>query len=439
MTIPDALWTHPMACACGRTHVVPIEAVVVAEDALAQLQHFVEARGFQRILVVADVNTWAVLGEAVVEALAPSQPHMALQVFPHRQDLRPDEEAVARIRTAIATAEATVAIAVGSGVINDLVRYATDRERIPYVAVPTAPSMDGYASAVAAMQFQGVKVTFPAHAPIGIFTQPHVLAEAPAALIRSGFGDLMGKVIALADWKLAHRFYGEYFCEFSYQLMQGALQASVRQVTGLQAQEPEAVGELFAGLIISGLAMAFVGNSRPASGSEHHCSHYWDFLAYSGQRPHTAHGVQVGYATQWAMDLYRVLLTLPALRQPVMPVLDGSWEEAMAKEYGGGAPAVIAQQQEKRRWLTERTAFWAPDLGGLITALQPEWQAFDEIEQALDRLGMPHQPGAFGIPPAMLAQTLEHAHELRSRYTILDCLSGQGRRTESIQQILGVL
>jgi glycerol-1-phosphate dehydrogenase [NAD(P)+] len=398
-----------------------------------------EVRGFQRILLVADVNTFPVLGQAALGVLARGRHSVPVQVFPESHDLRPDEEAVSTIRAAIQTADVEVAVAVGSGVINDLVRYATDCEQIPYVAVPTAPSMDGYASAVAAMQFQGVKVTFPAQAPIGIFAQPHVLAEAPAAMVRSGFGDLMGKVIALADWKLAHRLYGEYFCEFSYQLMQGALQAGVRQVTGLQEQDPEAIGGLFRGLIVSGLAMAFVGNSRPASGSEHHCSHYWDFLAYSGQRAHTAHGLQVGYATQWVMDLYRVLTTLPTLRRPVMPVLDGSWEESMAKEYGAGAPAVIAQQQEKQRWLTERTAFWAPDIGGLITALQPEWQAFDEIEQALDRLGMPHQPGAFGIPPDMLAQTLEHAHELRSRYTILDFFSGQGRRTESIQQILGVL
>ena len=91
----------------------------------------------------------------------------------------------------------------GSGVITDITRYAAHLEDRDFVSVPTAASMDGYASGVAAMEFGGVKVTYPARAPLAIFADPAVLAAAPAELTRSGLGDLLGKATARIDWLAA--------------------------------------------------------------------------------------------------------------------------------------------------------------------------------------------------------------------------------------------
>ena len=102
-------------------------------------------------------------------------------------------------------------VAVGSGVITDIVRYAAELADRDFVTVPTAASMDGYASSVAALQLDGVKVTYPARAPVAIFADPRVAAAAPAELTRAGIGDLLGKATARVDWLAAHLLYGEPF------------------------------------------------------------------------------------------------------------------------------------------------------------------------------------------------------------------------------------
>src|SRR5204862_3625605 len=111
-------------------------------------------------------------------------------VFPQRTGLLADHPAVDRTRAALDGA--SLPVAVGAGVITDIVRYAAHLEQRDFLSVPTAASMDGYASSVAALQVDGVKVTYPARAPRGIFADPRVAAAAPAELTRSGVGDLLG-------------------------------------------------------------------------------------------------------------------------------------------------------------------------------------------------------------------------------------------------------
>src|SRR5690606_918333 len=132
--------------------------------------------------------------------------------FPGHPRLEPEEKAVRRIQIEIQKSSAQAGFAIGNGAINDIVRYASLADGIPYVSIPTAPSVDGYASNLAPILVEGFKVTKVAQTPEAIFASPSVMARAPWGLIQSGFGDLVGKLIALLDWKLAHALYGEYFC-----------------------------------------------------------------------------------------------------------------------------------------------------------------------------------------------------------------------------------
>ena len=100
-------------------------------------------------------------------------------------------------------------LAVGSGTITDLVRYAAANIlKIPFVSIPTGPSMDGYASTVSAMTFNGFKITKPARPPLAIYGDLAVLAKAPQRLISAGAADLLGKYTALSDWILARELEG---------------------------------------------------------------------------------------------------------------------------------------------------------------------------------------------------------------------------------------
>jgi glycerol-1-phosphate dehydrogenase [NAD(P)+] len=302
------------------------------------------------------------------------------------------------------------------------VRYAAHSAGCDFVSVPTAASMDGYASSVAALERDGVKLTLPARAPAAIFADPRIAAAAPVELTRAGIGDLLAKATARVDWLAAHLLYGEAW--------HAPEPLPELDVAALLAGDVDAVAGLLRALIASGLAMAAVGSSRPASGCEHHASHLWDLLAARGMRERSLHGLQVGYATAFAMRLQRFAfaggVALPRRPRPVAEPLD-----APARAWlGEPPPDVRAAIAEKQRTIAAVPASWPDEEGrwaALCARLAPSLQAFDVAADRLRRAGIPdREPGYLGIDAAMLRAGLRYGGRLRSRYTVVDFLEGQG-------------
>ena len=86
-----------------------------------------------------------------------------------------------------------------------------------------------------------------------------------------------------------------------------ALEECVAHAEQLRAAEPEAVAALIHGLLESGLSMTDAGHSRPASGMEHHISHYWEMKMLAEGRHAVLHGTKVGVATIASAALWRVV------------------------------------------------------------------------------------------------------------------------------------
>ncbi|MGP0103399.1 MAG: iron-containing alcohol dehydrogenase [Solirubrobacteraceae bacterium] len=224
--------------------------IVVTEGALEQLPEHVP----RPALVVMDVNTQAAAGARVARELD-------AEVLCLPAELHATEQAAAQVRARLREG----LVAVGSGTLTDIVRYAAHTADRDFVSVPTAASMDGYASSVAAMERDGVKLTLPARAPAAIFADPRIAAAAPVELTRAGIGDLLGKSTARVDWLAAHLLYGEQWRELE--------PLPQLDVVAALAGDVDAVTVLLRALIDSGLVMAAVGSSRPASGSSsRHCS-----------------------------------------------------------------------------------------------------------------------------------------------------------------------
>ena len=373
-------------------------------------------------LVVMDENTEAVAGAQVARALGADVLRLPADV--HATETAA-EQVRARLRCGL--------VAVGSGTLTDVVRYAAHRAGRDFVSVPTAASMDGYASSVAALERDGVKLTLPARAPAAIFVDPRVAAAAPVELRRAGIGDLLAKTTARVDWLAAHLLYGEQW---------RALESPPElDVDALLAGELEATTQLMHALIASGLAMAALGSSRPASGCEHHASHLWDLLAVRGARPRALHGLQVGYATGFAMRLQRFAfgggVVLPRRpRAPAEPL-----DKAARAWLGEPSADVLAAVAEKQRLIAAVSASW-PDTverwAAVRARLQPSLASFDAVADALRRAGIPDLGQNYlGIDPAMLRAGLRYGGRLRSRYTVVDFLEGQGVLDEALDYALG--
>ena len=164
-------------------------------------------------------------------------------------------------------------IAVGSGTIHDITRYCAYQLGVPFVSCPTAASVDGFCSSVSAMTWYGFKKTLTAVAPKIVVADLNVISKAPSYLAKSGFGDMVGKFVALADWKVAHIMTDEYFCNTIHDMTMDATRAVVQSADGIRKGNIDSFEKLTYGLLMSGLAMQLLGNSRCASGAEHHISH----------------------------------------------------------------------------------------------------------------------------------------------------------------------
>ena len=358
---------------CGHRHLRPVCEVWLEKGALERLDQLAERARWRRIVLVADANTAEVLGDRIAADLSAAGHVIWRVTFPRRRGLLADEAAVVAVRRALGrggdSTPADAAVAVGSGTLTDITRYASFLEHRPWCAVPTAASMDGYASSVAAMQFGGLKVSFPAQAPVGIFAEPAVIAAAPGEMAVWGLGDLLGKASASFDWRLGQGVTGEPYCaEIEGRLLE-PLRRCCDRVESILAGEEAGVEALFAGLVESGLAMALQGSSRPASGSEHHCSHFWDLLAFEGLREYAPHGLQVGYATGFTTQLQRACLE--DLARPFV-LAPGGPDEGEARWLARGSPELAAVRDAKIAEFEHYSASWpapAERLETLRTAL----------------------------------------------------------------------
>jgi glycerol-1-phosphate dehydrogenase [NAD(P)+] len=187
-------------------------------------------------------------------------------------------------------------------------------------------------------------------------------------------------------------------------------------------------------LIESGIAMAIVGSSRPASGCEHHASHFWDLLAARGRREQAPHGLQVGYATRFAMRLQRFAFGggVGSLRPPAVPEMLGPGARSWL---GDPSAEIVAAVQDKRRFVTD-TSHWprTPEAWDAVRSeIAPAIERFDAVDRALTLAGIPAGPGYLGVDERTLRATFRYSNRLRARYTTVDLLEGQGALEPAIK------
>ena len=376
------------------------------------------------ILLIADDRTYEVAGKKVA-AILKTAGHSIRECVLHRGTaLVPDEDALAEIGAALGDGTALL-LAVGAGSITDLTRFISFKAGKPFIAVPTAPSMDGYASPVAVLTIKGFKQTLPAAPPVAIVADPEIMATAPPLMIQAGLGDLLGKYTALADWKLSQIVNGEAYSDQIEAMMRMAVDKAVASFeTG--SDLITCVKNLTEALIVSGIAMLKWGDSRPASGAEHHLSHFWEMQdALHGVEGHL-HGTKVGIATIWVCQYYQQLFSLStadltqrlaAYQSEPEPV----YRQRIEDVFGPLAEAVLNDLQgyyrdSEKRAIRQRllVAHW-PWLQHWVgeQVATPE-----RIIQLLKKAGAPTEIQDIGVNQEELRLALQNAKEVRKRYTI---------------------
>lgn len=429
--------------AAGETRAVLIGRGVLAEVPAAFRQVF----GDRAARVVGDERTMAAAGTAVHEQLAAAGvPVLAPYVFPAEPELYARYENAALLRESLRGQDA-VAVAVGAGTLNDLTKRACGELGRGYAVVGTAASMDGYTAFGSSIAVDGYKQTLDCPAPALAVADLDVLAAAPAVMTASGYGDLLGKLPAGADWLLADAVGAEVIDEGVWDLVQGPLRQALSRPESLAAGDVEAVGELSEGLVMSGLAMQAYHGSRPASGSEHLFSHLWEMEGHGVdvEPRRLSHGFKVAVGSVAITALYEALLDddLAALD---IDAAVAAWPDRASLEQKvrrlhttpGLREAAVEQTMAKYvdasavgRRLERLAAAWPR----LSERLRQQLVPAAELQRMLRAAGAPAHPAEIYLDWDAFTATYVRSQLIRSRYTVLDTLAEADLLTPLVERL----
>jgi glycerol-1-phosphate dehydrogenase [NAD(P)+] len=167
-------------------------------------------------------------------------------------------------------------VGIGGGKTLDVAKYAATMVGLPFVAVATNLSHDGIASPVSSLESHGRKNSFGVHVPIAVIVDLDLVASSPPRHTRSGMGDVLSNLSAIADWELAERETGEAVDGLAITLARSAAESLLQRTDSVS--DTSFLTSLAEGLFLSGMAMTVAGNSRPCSGACHEISHAMDAL-----------------------------------------------------------------------------------------------------------------------------------------------------------------
>ena len=409
-------------CSCGKTHSVVLENVEIGPGAVDSLSGIIEKRGCRSVYIVCDPVTLDIEARSVQKAVSLPGVSASLHVL---TNLGFDEKTIGELVFS-APVDADLLIAVGTGSINDMCRFVAYKLHIPYFIVATGAPMDGFAASIAVMNINDLKTTVGARSPVAVIGDTNVLKNAPMSMTAAGVGDMLGKYSSLNDWKLASIINNEYYCPTVAAIMGNCLCDVMEDVRRVKARDPDVAGGVLRCLILSGVTMGMVGNSRPASGCEHHMSHFWETILHQRGIAPAYHGVQVAVGTVLTLKLAEFFRgarpDFDRAREAARSYDKAEWESSIRRVYGPAAQGVADMENEADKNGTEGRL-------ARIDSIEAHWDeicrtlselpAAEDIISVLKELDSPCLPCQIGIDDALLKQTFMFCKEMRARYTLL--------------------
>ncbi len=374
----------------------------------------------EKLGVVSDRYTYEVLGRRIgsalrsegfaIEEIVWKKPHSAIEGVEELRHLSRHCDGL---------------IAVGSGTINDSVKYAAFLDKKRYSVFPTSPQL-AYATPTASISFGGFKKSITALPAQGVFFDLSVVSQCPIRLTRSAFADVICRTTAQVDWLMSHLLFGTPYRKLPYILLAYDEDALFDNATALKESNMEAFGMLVRVCAIMGLVTCFTNTSHSGSMGEHMMSHYIDMF-FSDINPNTLHGEQVGVTSLTMCRLQNRIL-----RKHIPPTLAPTKidEADMYARYGKEIGQQCIEQlkhkaldQEKadkvNRYLEENWEGFADQLREVMLPSERMWNVMEKI-------GAPKTARDLGFPQAFYREVVLYSREIRDRFTMLDVAGDSG-------------
>lgn len=355
-----------------------------------------------RLTIVTDSNTYGVLGKRILEALPKDS-------YVHLHD---DAKPMANLATAAVLIEESRGcsgiVAIGSGTINDLCKYAAHSLNIPYLVFPTAPSMNGYVSATASLAETDMKISHPAKPPVLVACDLEVLAAAPARLLRAGLGDSLARSTAQVDWLFSHLLLGTEYDDRPYQMLIPHENYVFDHADKLTTGNINYIEQLIRLLLAAGEGMSLMKSSAPFSQGEHMIAHTLEML-FPEKMKDFYHGEQIAI-TALTMAKHQSLFiggaAVPGWN-PVAPEAITPPPSYWEKRNKIGDP-LIFQQRILAEWPLHREA------------LQQIFIMPEKLESICAAAGLSTDPKSLGISQSDYARIVQITPFTRDRFSFIE-------------------
>jgi glycerol-1-phosphate dehydrogenase [NAD(P)+] len=416
-------------CRCGQIHAIGARLVLVAVGALesgaaALVQQYGKGA---RLWILSDENTEAAAGSRWKSAVHGAR--ISAKVLSGRSKTVPTAALVEQLAGEVRAQSPDVLVAVGSGVISDLVKRVSLDTGRPNWCVATAASVDAYSSATAAIQIDGFHNALPARASEAIVCDLDVIAGAPREMFLAGLGDLLAKLIAHTDWNLSRIMTGEHYCPLVASVALESARSALSAARALRFDHAEAVRTLTDAALCSGFAMQAFGSSRSAASAEHMMAHFWETAHCVGNIRFDLHGILAGAASRIVLNVYRSLYEHLASVEPDVqrrldsydgePPWQGTVEEGLLP-FMGKVRAEMSGRRFDRGILAQRLEAFRI---GRVEIVRLGQTMLDELGAAialLEGIGYPFSMEELAIPVDLMLLPLRNVRMLRRRYSGFD-------------------
>ena len=427
-----------LECDCPCEHSLPGQDIYVGRDLIEKLPGFIEKRGLgKHCVVVCDENTYRVAGSAVHSVLLEAGFDAILLKFARKEELVPDERAIGELLLAIQP-ETEFLVAVGSGSITDTCRVNAARCGLPFVSVGTAASMDGYTSVVAPLILNGAKIHRSGPCPEIIVCDLDVLATAPMEMVRSGVGDVLGKYIAIADWKIGNIINGEPYCHTCGEIVTEAVNRLLDNIGDISRRTEKGMQILIEGLLLAGITIMIVGHTRAVASVEHNIGHFVEMkmLERYGRAP--SHGAVVGASTLLVYPVFKKFAKddISSVNTAALEPMDPEARRKFMHATWGKTAGDMIMAENPGDFLTKaelvRRAETAKARIADIRKVIDDMPAYDRICSAMRALGAKLTLGELGVDRDIINTAVNCAKDYRTRYSLFKTLDELGILNEYI-------
>lgn len=408
-TVMEIIKDFETPCLCGHTHKTAIRDVRIGSGLVHNVGDILKENKFsQKILLVADKNTLA-----AAEGIEESLKGFSIEYKVYDNIRVADMKHVEELEGIINNRDISI-LSVGTGSVNDPCRLAAANQNKKLCIFATAPSMDGFASYSSPIVKDGFKSSYAAKSPEVIIGDTKILANAPVYLKSAGFGDMVAKYIGLVDWKISNILTGEPYCERVAELTRNAVDKLMSMADRVTVNDEETAGEIFKSLLMTGIGMSFMQNSRPASGCEHVIAHLMECVELRDGIIPNYHGEDIGVCTLKMLEYYNSLAKIESITAKKEQI---DWEDVY-NFYGEMADDVKKLNQPKT--VTDEVE---------PKQLEEKWQEIREviksipdyatIYSAMEKAGCKLTIGDIGKSEKLMADCIKYSPYMRYRLTLL--------------------